>query len=76
MFGKGIYFSVFYFLCYVMDISTDMSEDQVAKERDPDLNKEEDIILYEIREEHLRDYAEEGDHKKNICSLRWEVYVK
>ena len=48
MFGKGIYFSVFYFLCYVMDISTDMSEDQVAEERDPDLNEEEGIKLDSI----------------------------
>ena len=36
MFGKGMYLSVF-FLCYVTDIYTDMSEDQVAEERDPDL---------------------------------------
>ena len=52
MFGKGVYLSVFYCLCYVTDISTDMSEDQVAEERDPDPNEEEDIRLDEIREEH------------------------
>ena len=52
MFGKGMYLSVFYCLCYVTDISTDMSEDQVAEERDPDPNEEEDIRLDEIREEH------------------------
>ena len=38
MFGKGIYLSVFYCLRYVMNISTDMSEEQVAEERDPNLN--------------------------------------
>ena len=38
MFVKGVYLYVFYCLCYDTDISTDMSEDQVAEERDPDLN--------------------------------------
>ena len=40
MFGKGIYLSVFYFLCYEMYISTDMLEEQVSEEIDPDLNEE------------------------------------
>ena len=60
-FGKDVYLSVFYCLCYDMDIYIDMSNNQVAEERDPDLNKEEDIILDEIREEHLRDVSEEGE---------------
>ena len=50
MLVKGMYFSVFYCLCYDTDISTDMSEEQVAEERDPDLNEKEDIILDEIGE--------------------------
>ena len=29
-----------------------------------------------IREDQSRDVAGEGDDKKNIHSLRWEVYVK
>ena len=33
-------------------------------------------MLDAIREEHWRDVAEEGDDKKKICALRWEVYVK
>ena len=45
MFGKCMYLSVFYFLCYVKDISTDISEDQVSEERDPYLNEGEDIRL-------------------------------
>ena len=57
-------------------MSTDMSEDQVAEERDPDLNEEEDIILDEIRKENGRNVAEEGDDKKKIHALRWEVHVK
>ena len=39
-FFKGMYLSVFYCLCYEMDISTDMSEDHVYKEIDTDLNEE------------------------------------
>ena len=52
MCGKGMYLSVFYCLCYAKDISTDMSEDQVTEEIDPDLNEEEDIRLDAIREHH------------------------
>ena len=73
MFGKGMYLSVFYCLCYVTYISTDILEEQVEEERDPYLNEEEDIILDKIREEHWRDIAEEGDDKKRIHALRWEV---
>ena len=71
MFLKGIYFSVFYCLCYVIEIYTDMSEEQMAGERYPDLNEEENIRLYQIREEHWRDVAKEGYYKKNIHALRW-----
>ena len=38
MFVNGIYLSVFYCLCYDTDIYTYILEDQVAEERDPDLN--------------------------------------
>ena len=54
MFGKYMYLSLFYCLCYVMGISANMSEEKVAEERDPDLNEEEDIILDEIREKNWR----------------------
>ena len=53
-----------------------MLGEHVVAERDLDLNEEEDIRLYEIREEHCRDVSEEGDDKNNIYALRWEVYVK
>ena len=76
MFGKGVYLSVFYCLCYVKDISTDIPEDQVSEERYPNLNEEEDIRLDTIMEEHWRDVSDEGDEKKKIHALRWEVYVK
>ena len=32
--------------------------------------------MYGIREEHWRNLSEEGDDKKKIHALRWEVYVK
>ena len=73
MFVKGMYLSVFYCLCYVKDISTDMSWDKVSEERGPDPNGEEDIRLDEIREDHWRDVSEEDYDKKKIHSLRWEV---
>ena len=73
IFVKGMYFSVLYFFCHDTYISLDMSEDHLAEEIDPDLNEGEDIILDEIREEHWRDVAEEGDDKKNIHTLRWKL---
>ena len=70
MFGKGMYLYVFYCLCYEMDISTDMSEEQVSEDRDLDLNEDEDITMDEIRDEHWRYVAEEVDNKKNVNYLR------
>ena len=76
MFVKVMYFSVFYCLCYATNISTDISEEQVVEERDPDLNEMEDIRFDEIREDNWRDIAEDYDDKKKIHVLRWNVYVK
>ena len=76
IFGKCMYLSVFYCLCYVTDVSSDMSEDKVAEERDPDLNEEEDTRLDEIIEDHCNDFAEDGGDKNNIHAQIWEVYVK
>ena len=53
-----MYFSVFYFLCYEMDISTDMSEEQMLGEKNPDLNEEEDIRMDESRDDNWRDVYE------------------
>ena len=75
MFVKDMYLSVFYCLCYDTDISTDISEEQVVQERDPDLNEMEDIRFDEIREDHWRDLAKENDDNKKIHALIWNVYV-
>ena len=76
MFGKYVYLYIFYCLYYEMGIFTDMSEDQVLEDRDPDLNDEEDVRLDSIRKENWSDVAEEGDNKNNIHSLIWDVYIK
>ena len=73
MFGKGVYLSLFYCLCYERGIYTYMLEEQVSEERHQDLNKEKYTRMDEIRDEHWRDVAEEGDNKKKIHSLSWEV---
>ena len=73
MFVKGIYFYVFYCLCYDTDITTYMSEDQVVEERYPDLDEMDDIRFDGIREDHWRDLAEESNDKKKIHALRWCV---
>ena len=76
MFGKVMYFSVFYFFCYDMDISIDIPEEQVSEEIDLDLNQEEDIRMDGSMEDHWRDIYDEGDNNNNIHALRWEVYIK
>ena len=75
MVERGMYISVFYFLCYVKEISTDMLEEQVSDERDPDLNEAEDIRMEDISEERWRDIADYGEGKINIHALMWYVYT-
>ena len=70
MFVKGIYLSVFYCLCYIKVISTDMLEEQVLEEIYLDLDEDEDIRLDVIREEHWRDVSEDGNDNKNVHDLR------
>ena len=41
-------------LCCVKEISTDMLEEQVSEEINPDLNEEEDIIMKDSREDNLK----------------------
>ena len=53
----------------------DCLEEQESEERDMDLNEEEDTRMDEIREEHWRDFDEEGDNKKKIRSLGCDIYV-
>ena len=57
MFERGMYFSVFYCLCYLKEISTDMLEEQVLEDRDLYLNAEEDIRTEDSREEHWGDVS-------------------
>ena len=45
MIENGMYLSIFYCLCYVEEISTDILEEQMSEERDPDLKKDEDIRM-------------------------------
>ena len=58
-----MYLYVFYYLCYVKDMSTDLLEYQVSEEIDPYLNEEEDIIMDDTRDKHWRYVAEDGDDK-------------
>ena len=64
MYGKGVYLSVFYCFFHDTDLSRNMLED---------LNEEEDIRMDEITDEHWLDISEDGDDKKNIHTLMWEV---
>ena len=76
IFEKGIYFYLFYCLCYVKDISRDMFQEQVLEQIEPDLNEEEYIRMEDIREQHCRYVAEYVYDNINIHPLRWDVYTK
>ena len=54
----------------------DFFEEQVSEERDPDLHDEEDTRMDDTRYKNLRDVTDEGDDKKKIHALRWNVDVK
>ena len=74
MFERVVYLYFSFCLCYVKEISTDMLEEQVSKERDTELDEEEDIITYDIKEEHGMDVDEDGEDNNKIHALRWEVH--
>ena len=76
MFVKVMYLYVLYFLCSVKETSTYILEEQVSEERYTELNEEEDIIMDDTRDKCWRDVTEDGDNKKNIHALSWDVYVK
>ena len=76
MFVTVMYLSVFYCLCSVKEISTDMLEEQMLEEIDPDLNEDKDIIMEVIREKHWRDVAEDGEDKSKIHVMRWYFYTR
>ena len=48
----------------------------MVEERDPDLDKMDDIRFDKIWEDRWRDLAEESNDKNNIPALRWCVYVE
>ena len=54
LFERGIHFYVFYCLSYVKDIPSDVLEEHVLKERDPDLNEEEYIGMKNRGDDHQR----------------------
>ena len=76
MFERGMYFSVFYCLCYVKEIPTDMLEVKSSYKRDPDLNEDEDIRMEVSRGEHWMDVADDGEDKSKSHALRWDLYTR
>ena len=48
----------------------------MSKERYPDLNENEDIIMDDTREEHWRDVAKDSKDKSNILYLRLDLYSR
>ena len=54
-----------------------MLEEQVLEEIFPDLEKEEDIRIPDIREEHWRDvYDDNTKDRSKVHALRFDIYMK
>ena len=68
-----MYFLNFILFCYVKSLSTDMLEEHVSEEKDPDLNEEGGIRMEDSREYHWVYVAEDGEEKKNIHALIFEL---
>ena len=52
-----------------------MLQEQASEERNLDLNKEQDIIIEDSREEHWMDVSNYDKDNSKIHDLRWEVYT-
>ena len=74
-YNKCIFICI-YCLCFVNEISTDMLEEHVLEERNPDLNEDEDIIMEDSRAEHWRDFDKDGEDNSNIHAPRWDIYTR
>ena len=48
----------------------------MSDEIDTNQNEEEEIIMEDIRKDHCRDVAEDGEDKSNIHNLNWDVYTR
>ena len=48
----------------------------MLEERHLDLNEEEDTRMDDTRDDYWSDFVEDGEDKKNIYALRWEVYTR
>ena len=76
-FVKGVYFSIFYWLCFVEDISPNIAEEQVMEEKTPDLEWEEDFRFSDDRGQKWRGVGQEDNYY--MCKfhlLSWWVYTK
>ena len=63
---KNVCICIFNCLCLVNELKTDILEEQVLEERDPDLNEEDDIKMTDSRQEHWR-YVAEDDEDMSVA---------
>ena len=76
-FGKGMYLSIFYCLCFVDEVSIHIAEKQETEERYPDLKWEEDFRIYNDMEGHWKEVDKQDNYDRvKVNALRWEVYIK
>ena len=77
MFEECMYLYIFSGLCFVHLVLVDMLEEQSREERDPCLEVEENIMIFDSREKHCNNFVEDNIKEKGeINYLRWEVYMK
>ena len=55
MYEKGMHLSIIYCLCFVEDISANMTEKQVMEETDPYLRGQEGLMVADDREDKRKE---------------------
>ena len=67
-----MYVFIFYCLCFVEDISANITEKQVMEETYPDFYWEKDFSIYDDMEEHCKGFKEEeNEGRGKVNYQRW-----
>ena len=77
MYGEG--FNVYLFHCffYIEERRIDVLKDQLGVERDPNLEVNKDIFIFDDRGKHKRGINEDKfDYKGKVHALGWELNKK
>ena len=74
MYGEGFNVYLFYCFFYIEERILDVLKDQLGVERDPNLEVNKDIFIFDDRGKHKTGITEEKfDYKGKVRALGWEL---